>query len=138
YFAKDNLRKSFVLLKKSAQERLPCTLGLAVGSVWQGHFLCVESLSEDRQALSQLSHISGQQEAVIFYQTSFGGGVHLPPFPPPLWGHKIVPERLPCTLGLAVGSVWQGHFLCLESLSEDRQALSQLSHISGQQEAVIF
>ena len=38
----------------------------AVGSGRQGHFLCFESLPEDRKALSQLSHTPGQQETVIF------------------------------------------------------------------------
>ena len=34
--------------------------------------------------------------------------VHLPLFSPPLWGHKIVPELLPCTLGLGCGLSWAG------------------------------
>ena len=38
----------------------------SVGSVRQGQLRCFESLSEDRQALSQLNHIPGQQERVNF------------------------------------------------------------------------
>ncbi|KAK7798096.1 hypothetical protein U0070_006500 [Myodes glareolus] len=57
--------------KEMEETRSPQSCSLArwawaVGSVRQGQLWCFESLPQDRQVLSQLNHIPGQQERVNF------------------------------------------------------------------------
>ena len=60
---------SFSLPPGATRSPQSCSLARwawTVGSVRQGQLRCFESLPEERQALSQLNHIPGQQERVNF------------------------------------------------------------------------